>query len=102
MNYYGISEFYKPLENFDNWLRRRVRMCYWKQWPKTRTRVKNLLRLGVSLHAAINVGKSRKGPWKLARTLATQVGMSNQWLKEQGVISVKELWVKIHYPATAR
>jgi hypothetical protein len=28
-----------------------------------------------------------------------QHGMTNQWLKEQGLISVKELRVKIHYPA---
>jgi len=77
-------------------------MCYWKQWPRMRTRIKHLLKLGVSLNAAINVGKSRKGPWKLARTLATQCGMSNEWLKEQGVPSIKKLWVKIHYPATAR
>ncbi len=30
------------------------------------------------------------------------MGMSNQCLKEQGLISIKELWVNIHYPATAR
>jgi len=67
-----------------------------------RTRIRNLIKLGVSVSAAINIGRSQKGPWKLARTLATQVGMNNQWLKEQGYISVKELWVNIHYPATAR
>jgi hypothetical protein len=31
-----------------------------------------------------------------------QSGMTNKWLKEQGLMSVKEQWVKIHYPATAR
>lgn len=102
MNYFGISEFYKVIPLVEHWLRRRVRMCYWKQWPRMRTRIKHLLKLGVSLYAAINVGKSRKGPWKLARTLATQCGMSNEWLKEQGVPSIKTLWVNIHYPATAR
>jgi RNA-directed DNA polymerase len=45
---------------------------------------------------------SRKGPWRLAQTFATQIGMTNQWLKKQGLISDKELWVNIHYPATAR
>jgi len=45
---------------------------------------------------------SCKGPWHLARTLATQVGMTNKWIAEQGVISVKEQWVKVHYPASAR
>jgi len=43
------------------------------------------------------VSFSRKGPWKCARTSATQTGMTNQWLKDQGLLSVKELWVNIHY-----
>jgi RNA-directed DNA polymerase len=102
MNYFGISEYYRPIPELDHWLRRRVRMCYWKQWRRCRTRVRGFLKLGTSLDAAISVGISRKGPWRLARTLATQTGMTNQWLKEQGLVSVKELWVNIHYPATAR
>ncbi len=47
-------------------------------------------------------GKRGKGPWRSARTMATQTGMTNQWLKDQGLIVVKELWVNIHYPAMTR
>jgi hypothetical protein len=64
--------------------------------------VRELLKLGTSLQAAISVAISRKGPWHLSRTLATQTGMTNKWLKDQGLLSVKELWVNLHYPATAR
>jgi len=102
MNYFGISEYYRPLPELDHWLRRRVRMCYWKQWRWCRTKVRNLIKIGTSLHAAISVGLSRKGPWRLSRTLATQNGMTKQWLKNQGLLSVKELWVNIHYPTTVR
>ena len=49
------------------------------------------------MNTAISVDISRKDPWHLARTLATQTGMTNQWLKDQGLVSVKELWVNIHY-----
>jgi len=102
MNYFGISEYYRPIPEIDHWLRRRVRMCYWKQWRRFRTRVRNLLKLGTHPGVAIPMCFSRKGPWKCARTLATQTGMTNQWLKDQGLLSVKEQWVNIHYPATAR
>jgi len=102
MNYFGISEYYRPIPEIDHWLRRRVRMCYWKQWRYARTKVRELRKLGTFLNAAISVAMSRKGPWHLARTLATQTGMSNQWLKDQGLLSVKELWVSIHYPTTVR
>ena len=48
---------------------------------------------------------SRKGYWHLAKTLATQTGMSNVWLQEQGLPStclcvarrqVRDLWMKAH------
>jgi RNA-directed DNA polymerase len=93
MNYFGISEYYRPIPEIDHWLRRRMRMCDWKRWGYTQTKVRELRRPGTSLKAAIDVGLSRKGPWRLARILATQTGMTNQWLKDQGLISVKELWV---------
>ncbi|WP_028584530.1 group II intron reverse transcriptase/maturase [Desulfogranum mediterraneum] len=102
MGYFGISELYRPVPELDHWLRRRVRMCYWKQWSYCRTKVRELTKLGTYLHAAISVGLSRKGPWRLSRTLATHSGMTNQWLKGQGLLSIKDLWVNIHYPATAR
>jgi RNA-directed DNA polymerase len=102
MNYFGISEYYRPMPEIDHWLRRRVRMCYWKQWRRVRTRVRNLLKLGTHPNVAIPMSFSRKGPWKCARTLATQTGMTNQWLKDQGLLSVKEQWVSIHYPTTVR
>jgi RNA-directed DNA polymerase len=102
MNYFGISEYYRPIPEVDHWLRRRVRMCYWKQWRYVRTKVRNLLKLGIHPGVAIPMCLSRKGPWRCARTLATQTGMTNQWLMDQGLLSVKELWVNIHYPVTAR
>jgi RNA-directed DNA polymerase len=102
MGYFGISEYYRPIPEIAHWLRRRLRMCYWKQWRFCRTKVRELTKLGTFLRTAISVGMSRKGPWRLSRTLATQSGMTNQWLKDQGLLSVKDLWVNIHYPATAR
>ena len=49
MNYFGISEYYRPIPEIDHWLRRRVRMCYWKQWRYARTKVRELRKLGTSL-----------------------------------------------------
>lgn len=61
-----------------------------------------MTKLGTYLRTAILAGLSRKGPWRLSRTLATQTGMTNQWRTGQGLLSAKELWGTIHYPATAR
>jgi len=53
MGYFGISDYYRPIPEIDQWLRRRVRMCYWKQWRYVRTKVKNLLSLGTGKRQAI-------------------------------------------------
>jgi len=47
-------------------------------------------------------GLNRNGPWAMSRKLATHSGLTNEWLMDQGLVSVKELWVKLHDPATAR
>lgn len=96
MGYFGISDYYRPVPELDHWLRRRVRMCYWKQWRYVRTKVRNLLALGTSKRQAIMTGLSSKSYWHLSRTLATQSGMTNDWLKSQGLISVRDLWMKAH------
>ncbi len=102
INYFGIAEYYRPIPVLDEWIRRRIRMCYWKQWRLPRTKVRNLLKLGTSVKQAVYTALSRKSYWHLSRTMATQSGMTNKWLAEQGLVSIKKLWNKIHYPATAR
>ena len=56
-----------------------------------------LIKLGVPVKLAIDIGLSRKGCHRLSRTMATQLGMTNQWLKAQGLLSIKELWIAFHY-----
>jgi RNA-directed DNA polymerase len=94
MGYYGISEYYRPIPGIDQWIRRRMRMCYWKQWRHARTKVKKLLALGTRRRTAIMTAVSGKSYWHLSRSLGTQTGMTNAWLKKQGLISVRDLWIK--------
>lgn len=98
MGYYHISEYYRPLPDLDQWLRRRVRMCYWKQWRRPRRRITQLLKLRVPKSDAIFAGISRKSYWRLATAPGMQIGLSNDWLGSQGLLSVRDLWVAYHYP----
>ncbi len=98
INYFGIAEYYRPIPVLDEWIRRRIRMCYWKQWRYTRTKVRNLLKLGTNVKQAVYTALSRKSYWHLSKTMATQSGMTNKWLTEQGLVSIKKLWSRIHYP----
>ncbi|MBK7617400.1 MAG: hypothetical protein IPJ08_24165 [Burkholderiales bacterium] len=75
--YFGISQYYRPVPVLDDWIRRRMRMCYWKQWRWPRTKIRHLLAQGVSLKTAIQHGVSSKSYWHMARTPAVQQVLSN-------------------------
>ncbi|MFT5323080.1 MAG: RNA-directed DNA polymerase [Planctomycetaceae bacterium] len=85
----------KLFDKLDQWIRRRIRMCYWKRWRYSRTRSRELMRLRISRRQAIRHGKSRKGYWHMAKTIASGVGMTNKWLQEQGLVSLKSLWASL-------
>lgn len=102
MNYFGIALKFNDAVEVDHWLRRRVRMCYWKQWRRAKKRIGELIKLGAPRHHAILTGLSRKGYWHLSKTLSTNCGLGNEFLQKQGLTSIRTLWIGIHYPATAR
>jgi RNA-directed DNA polymerase len=102
MNYFGIALKYNDAVEFDHWLRRRARMCYWKQWRRCRRRIGNLIQLGSPKYQAILTGLSRKSYWHLAKTLSTNMGLSNAYLQKQGLVSIRTRWIGINYPAKAR
>jgi len=90
----AIRQVQRHVPELDEWIRRRMRMCYWKRWRWPRTKIKNLLALGVSLKSAIQHGCSSNSYWQMSRTPVINQAVSNAWLKEQGLLSVKDLWCK--------
>lgn len=102
MNYSGVALKYNDAVEMNHWLRRRIRMCYWKQWRRAKKRIGELIKLGAPRYHAILTGLSRKGYWHLAKTLSTNCGLGNEFLQRQGLTSIRTLWIGIHYPATAR
>jgi RNA-directed DNA polymerase len=102
MGYFGLSETYAVVRQLDHWIRRRVRCCYWKMWKTRRQRIRQLLRLGVKQKDAILHGLGSHGCWAMSRTPAVNQALSLQWLRKQGLPSLTEQWVAIHYPTTVR
>ena len=87
-----LKSFY---EDWDNWIRRRVRACFWRQWRLPRTRVRNLLQLGVPKREALTHGSSSKGPWVMSSSKAVHMALSLAYLKQQGLASLLEIWLKL-------
>lgn len=97
INYFGIASGYQYCVDLDHWIRRRVRMAYWRQWRKPRTKVRSLLKLGANLSSAKACGSTSKGPWRSSKTLGIQQALSNEFLKSQGLYSLRDGWINLHY-----
>ena len=97
INYFGIANCYQLCVDLDHWIRRRVRMAYWRQWRKPRTKVRNLMSRGVRVQAAVACGITSKGPWRSSKTPGINQALSNAYLKSQGLVSLRDGWIKLHY-----
>jgi hypothetical protein len=97
MNYFGLSQAYRVIPELDQWVRRRVRMYYWKQWKRARTRRRRLIRLGIHPAEVYKATRAHRGYWFMAGTSIVQRALDNRWLTERGVPSLKEQWVELHY-----
>ena len=95
MGYFGLAAQLKLFDKLDQWIRRRIRMCYWKRWRLPRTRRRELIGLGVPRRQAIRHARSRKGYWHMAKSIASGVGLTNAWLQLQGLLSLKSLWAEL-------
>jgi RNA-directed DNA polymerase len=92
MGYYGISVPWRAIEPLDEWIRRRIRVCCWRRWRLKRTKIRNLIRLGVEPRMAYSHGLSYRRHWYMSRTHGVQLALSNEWLHARGLLSLIPLW----------
>ena len=96
LGYFGIASMKATMQDWDGWLRRRIRMYIWKQWKLPKTRVKNLIQLGIPDWAAYRYGNSRKGYWRLSGTTTLARAFSNKRLAQAGYYSILDRYESVH------
>ena len=96
-NYFLIANAYQLSVNLDHWIRRRIRMCYWRQWRKPSTKIRSFIKLKVPTKMAIDCGVTSKGPWRSSKTYGINFGLNDKYLREQGLLSLRDIWISIHY-----
>ena len=97
MGYFGLSEVYSVWLSIDTWLRRRIRMCYWRMWKNAKRRYLNLRKLGAKHKEAGGFARSSKGYWRVAKHLGYKAGMTNEWLADEGLIEIKQQWWNVRF-----
>ena len=96
LGYFGIANMKNTMQEWDGWLRRRLRMYIWKQWKLPRTRVKNLIKLGMEPWKAYRNGNSSKGYWAVAGSGILTKTITNERLARAGYYSLSDRYESLH------
>ena len=83
-----VADMKSLLQSTDEWMRRRIRMVFWKKWKRVRTRYQNLRKLGISHANAIRMANSRKGYWRIAGAPTINEALSNARLERARFVTL--------------
>ncbi|WJQ09541.1 group II intron reverse transcriptase/maturase [Geobacillus stearothermophilus] len=86
--YFSLAETPSVFKELDGWIRRRLRMCQWKEWKLPRTRVRKLQSLGVPKQKAYEWGNTRKKYWRVAASPILHKALGNSYWESQGLKSL--------------
>ena len=88
VNYFRIADMKTVAEELDKWIRRRIRMCYWKQWKEISTRHDEIVKLGTDDRKAWEFANTRKGYWRISDSYILNKSLTTKSLEEQGFMSL--------------
>ena len=95
VNYFKLADMKGKLSELDQWIRRRLRAVVWKTWKLSKTRFKNLMKLGVSKEVAWQFANTRKGYWRISKSPILNKTITNQRLTNHGFKSLISQYEKL-------
>jgi RNA-directed DNA polymerase len=84
-NYYRLTESFNRLRPLPHWIRRRLRALVWKHWLNRKTRVRELLKRGISRNFALTTGCARKGPWRMSKVKWVSIALPDKHFESLGL-----------------
>jgi len=96
VNYFSLADMRSHCLLLDEWLRRRLGMCYWKQWKKVKTKHTNLVKLGIPVWKAWEYANSRKGYWHIANSWIMHRSLTNAYLEKAGLHSLSYVYFNLN------
>lgn len=63
MNYFKLAAAKELTADLDGWIRRKLRCIWWRQWKRSYTRARNLMRRGLTEERAWKSAANGRGPW---------------------------------------
>lgn len=91
INYFGQGFIMRYVKSLQKWLNHRIRQLILKRWKKPKTKIKQLMRLGLDSDSAKRIAYSRKKYWKLSRTHEVHRALTNKRLYKWELIPLVRL-----------
>ena len=95
MGYFRLADTPRVFRGLDEWFRRRMRQIRWKEWKRPKTRLVNLLRLGIPRQTAYEWSNSSKGYWRIAGSAILQRALPNSYWDDQGLKLLNPTWQRL-------
>ena len=93
VNYFAMADMKQLLRSTDEWLRRKIRAIYWKQWKKVKTRYRMINKFGMPRWKVHELANCRKGIWRAAFMLNSV--LTNKIIASLGYISMTDYYLKV-------
>lgn len=95
VNYFKLADMQKLLLRIDEWYRRRLRMVIWKQWKRIKTKLNNLIKLGVNKSKAWQWANTRKSYWHTANSFILKTSITTDRLRQTGYMFLSDHYQKV-------
>ncbi len=93
VNYFKMADMKMLAKNTDEWLRRRIRAIYWKQWKRVRTRIRKLRSLNLPEWVVFELANCRKGIWRSSKVLNR--ALTNKKIAELGYMTLSGYYLQV-------
>ncbi len=95
--YFALADTPTVFSQLDEWIRRRLRMCLWKEWKLPRTKVKRLISLGVTKGKAFEWGNTLKKYWRIACSPILHRTLNNVFWQSQGLKNLADRYTYLRH-----
>jgi group II intron reverse transcriptase/maturase len=96
IGYYWQANTPSVFEELDKWIRRRLRQMIWKRWKRGTTRYRELVKCGVPRGRA-GLGAVGKSPWHMSKSPVVNEALSNAYLRNSGLKSLKARYQELRF-----
>lgn len=97
--YFALADTPSVFKDLESWIRRRLRMCMWKDWKKPNTKVRKLIGLSIPKGKAYEWGNSRKSYWRISKSPVLHRALGNSYWSSQGLKSLVARYETLRHPS---